>query len=105
MQHGCKLPAEVARSGDPGIQAVTAGRDVLVCGTARQKHPAATIALGDQQMRRPCACEQDFVIKVATSEVTQRCAGIDHFRSYVVRKPRLECPDVAIVLRYKGALG
>src|SRR5215471_21132762 len=55
-------------------------------------------------MRRPGACEQDFVIEVATGEVTEYFARIDRLRRDVLRKPRLEGPDVAVVLRDQRAL-
>jgi hypothetical protein len=54
---------------------------------------------------RPGTCEQDFVIELATGEVTKRCAGINRLRRDVMRKSRLEGPDVLVILRDQGAFG
>jgi len=105
MQPGRKLPAKIASISDPGVHAVAARRDVLVRRIADEKHAADRIALGDQEMRRPGTREQNFVIEVMISEITEHRAGIDRLRRHVPRKPRLERPNVAIVLRYQSALG
>jgi hypothetical protein len=105
MQYGGKLPAKVTRIANTGIHAVAAGWDVLVRGVAGEKCPVEAVALGDQKMWRPGTCEQDFVIELATGEVTKHCAGINRLRRDVLRKPRLECPDVPVILRDQRVLG
>jgi hypothetical protein len=105
MQPGGKLPAKIASISDPGVHAVAARRDVLVRRIAGKKHPANSVTLGDQEMRRPGTREQDFVIEVMPGKITEHCASIDLLRRDVPRKPGLERPDVAVVLRDQSALG
>src|SRR6476620_6255872 len=77
----------------------------MVRDAAGEEYPVEPVALGDQKMRRPGTCEQDFVIELATGEVTKHCAGINRLRRDVLRKPRLEGPDVLVILRDQGAFG
>src|SRR5262245_23650963 len=105
MQYGGKLPAKVTRIADAGIHAMAAGWNVLVRGVAGEKYPVEGVALGDQQVRCPGTCEQDFVIELATGEVAKHCAGINRVRRDVLRKSRLKSPDVPVILRDQRALG
>src|SRR5262245_24859372 len=105
MQNGGKLPAKVTRIANTGIHAIAAGWDILVRGVAGEKYPVEAVALGDQQVRRPGTCEQDFVVELASGEVAKHCAGINRLRRDVLRKSRLKRPDVPIILRDQRALG
>src|SRR4029453_7473819 len=80
-QHSSELPTEVASVANPSVHAVTPGRDVLVRRIPNQKHPAQSIALGHQQVRRPGISHQDLVIKVATCKSAQQHMWVETERA------------------------
>ncbi len=84
MQHCRELPADVTRVTNPGVHAITTGRDKLVSSVTSQEDAIYPVRRCHKQVWGPRIGDQDLIVKIATCKSAQQLVRIDGLGRYAL---------------------